>query len=153
MVIMPSEYTDEIENSSYTRRAFSMGKKSKYSAEEKISILDEVLRDGAPKVMAKYNISQDAIHRWRLLYKYQGLSGLQTEQRYQSYSREFKQSLVEKYLRSNESQLLFAIKHGLRSKTQLQSWIIQYNESNLKAYMPGKRDSKMSGKKLALTSD
>ncbi|WP_263851185.1 hypothetical protein [Limosilactobacillus reuteri] len=40
-----------------------MGKKSKYSAEEKISILDEVLRDGAPKVMAKYNISQDAIHR------------------------------------------------------------------------------------------
>ncbi|OYS62519.1 hypothetical protein CBF91_01655, partial [Limosilactobacillus reuteri] len=80
---MPSEYTDEIENLSYTRRAFSMGKKSKYSAEEKISILDEVLRDGAPKVMAKYNISQDAIHRWRLLYKYQGLSGLQTEQRYQ----------------------------------------------------------------------
>ena len=148
-VIMPSEYTDEIENSSYTRRAFSMGKKSKYSAEEKISILDEVLRDGAPKVMAKYNISQDAIHRWRLLYKYQGLSGLQTEQRYQSYSREFKQSLVEKYLRSNESQLLFAIKHGLQSKTQLQSWIIQYNESNLKAYMPGKRDSKMSGRKTS----
>ena len=32
---MPSEYTDEIENSSYTRRAFSMGRKSKYSAEEK----------------------------------------------------------------------------------------------------------------------
>ncbi|MCC4380381.1 helix-turn-helix domain-containing protein, partial [Limosilactobacillus reuteri] len=126
-----------------------MGKKPKYSAEEKISILDEVLRDGAPKVMAKYNISQDAIHRWRLLYKYQGLSGLQTEQRYQSYSREFKQSLVEKYLRSNESQLLFAIKHGLRSKTQLQSWIIQYNESNLKAYMPGKRDSKMSGRKTS----
>ncbi|MCC4380233.1 helix-turn-helix domain-containing protein, partial [Limosilactobacillus reuteri] len=88
-----------------------------------------------------------AIHRWRLLYKYQGLSGLQTEQRYQSYSREFKQSLVEKYLHSNESQLLFAIKHGLRSKTQLQSWIIQYNESNLKAYTPRKRDSKMSGRK------
>ena len=33
---MPSEYTDEIENSSYTRRTFSMGRKSKYSAEEKL---------------------------------------------------------------------------------------------------------------------
>uniref|UniRef100_UPI00035DD939 helix-turn-helix domain-containing protein n=1 Tax=Limosilactobacillus reuteri TaxID=1598 RepID=UPI00035DD939 len=32
---------------------------------------------------------------------------------------------------------------------QLQSWIIQYNESNLKAYMPGKRDSKMSGRKTS----
>ena len=29
---MPSEYTDEIENSSYTRRAFSMGRIVKPSA-------------------------------------------------------------------------------------------------------------------------
>ena len=126
-----------------------MGRKLKYSAEEKLLILNEVLRDGASKVMTKYNISQDAIQRWRLLYKYQGLFGLQPEHRYQSYSREFKQSLVKKYLRSNESQLLFAIKHGLRSKTQLQRWIIQYNESNLKVCTPGKRDSKMSGRKTS----
>ena len=39
MVIMPSEYTDEIENSSYTRRAFSMGRKSKYSAEKPLNTL------------------------------------------------------------------------------------------------------------------
>ena len=36
---MPSEYTDEIENSSYTRRAFSMGRKSKYSAEKLLNTL------------------------------------------------------------------------------------------------------------------
>ena len=47
---MPSEYTDEIENSSYTWRAFSMGRKSKYSAEEKLLILNEVLRNGIHKV-------------------------------------------------------------------------------------------------------
>ena len=56
---MPSEYTDEIENSSYTRRAFSMGRKSKYSAEEKLLILKEVLRDGPSKVMARYNIGNE----------------------------------------------------------------------------------------------
>ncbi len=39
LVIMPSEYTDEIENSSYTRRAFSMGRKSKYSAEKPLNTL------------------------------------------------------------------------------------------------------------------
>ena len=42
---------------------------------------------------------------------------------------------------------LFAIKHGLRSQRQLEQWIIRYNESNLKAYTPRKRDSKMSGRK------
>lgn len=55
---MHSEYTDEIENSSYTRRAFSMGRKSKYSAEEKLLILNEVLRNGIHKVITKYKISQ-----------------------------------------------------------------------------------------------
>ena len=44
---------------------------------------------------------------------------------------------------------LFAIKHGLRSRTQLKEWIIQYNESNLGASMPRKRDSKMSGRKTS----
>ncbi|NBH87108.1 transposase, partial [Ligilactobacillus murinus] len=28
---------------------------------------------------------------------------------------------------------IFAIKHGLKSKTQLSDWIMQYNESKLKA--------------------
>ena len=36
---------------------------------------------------------------------------------------------------------------GTKSKTQLSDWIMQYNESNLKAYTPRKRDSKMSGRK------
>ncbi len=37
---MPSKYTDEIENSSYTWRVFYMSRKlSKYSAEQKLAIL------------------------------------------------------------------------------------------------------------------
>ncbi|NFB11564.1 hypothetical protein EUY87_06955, partial [Lactobacillus reuteri] len=64
---MPSEYTDEIENSSYTWRAFSMRRKSKYSAEEKLLILNEVLRNGIHKVITKYKISQKTIRRWSLL--------------------------------------------------------------------------------------
>ena len=37
----------------------------------------------------------------------------------------------------------------MRSHKQLGKWIIQYNESNLKAYTPRKRDSKMSGRKTS----
>ncbi|EEW53623.1 helix-turn-helix domain-containing protein [Limosilactobacillus antri] len=124
-----------------------MGRKSKYSAEEKLSILKEASQVGVPKVMTKYNIDRKAIRRWGYLYKYQGLLGLNPPHSNQSYSKEFKRSLVEQYHQSNESMEIFAIKHGLRSVTQLYYWIIQYNESNLKAYTPRKRDSKMSGRK------
>ncbi|VTZ95094.1 helix-turn-helix domain-containing protein [Limosilactobacillus reuteri] len=41
----------------------------------------------------------------------------------------------------------FALKHGLNSGWQLSKWIIQYNESKLKAYTPRKRDSIMPGRK------
>ena len=112
---MPSEYTDEIENSSYTRRAFSMGRKSRYSAEKKLLFLKEALRDGPSKVMTRYNISKDAIRRWKLLYKYQGLPELQPDHHNQSYSRKFKHALVEQYRQSTKSMELFAIRHGLRS--------------------------------------
>ncbi|MCW3763265.1 transposase, partial [Weissella confusa] len=46
-----------------------MGRKSKYSAEEKLLILNEVLRNGIHKVITKYKISQKTIRRWSLLYK------------------------------------------------------------------------------------
>ncbi|AKP01864.1 hypothetical protein LRIRT_1639 [Limosilactobacillus reuteri] len=55
-----------------------MGRKSKYSAEEKLLILNEVLRNGIHKVITKYKISQKTIRQWSLLYKYQGMPGLQT---------------------------------------------------------------------------
>ena len=57
--IRSSEYTDKIENPPYTRRAFSMGRKSKYSAEEKLLILSEVLRNGIHNVITKYKISKN----------------------------------------------------------------------------------------------
>lgn len=126
-----------------------MGRKPKYLAEEKLLILNEVFHNGITNAAAKYKIDKRTIESWKILYKYQGLAGLQSRHRNQSYSKEFKRSLVEQYRQSNESLKLFAIKHGLRSHRQLSDWIIQYNESNLKAYTPRKRDSKMSGRKTS----
>lgn len=126
-----------------------MGRKSKYSAEAKLLIINEALNNGITDTVEKYKVDRKTIKRWGLLYKYQGLTGLQTSPHNQSYSKEFKRSLVEQYQRSNEPLESFAIKHGLRSNRQLGKWIIQYNESNLKAYTPRKRDSKMSGRKTS----
>lgn len=130
-----------------------MGRKSKYSSEEKLAILNEADEIGVSSVANKHPISESTIRSWQLLYKYQGVEGLAATRSNQHYSREFKYSLVEQFEQSDESVEVFAIKHGLRAKVQLQRWIIQYNESNLKAYTPRKRDSKMSGRKTSFEND
>ncbi|BDI00774.1 hypothetical protein LmYK1_00140 [Ligilactobacillus murinus] len=48
---MPSKYTDEIENSSYTWRVFYMSRKSKYSAEQKLAILNELTRSNISEII------------------------------------------------------------------------------------------------------
>ncbi|WP_416338362.1 hypothetical protein [Limosilactobacillus mucosae] len=126
-----------------------MGRKSKYSSEEKLTILNEADEIGVSSVADMYHISESTIRSWQLLYKYQGVEGLTATHSNQRYSREFKYSLVEQFEQSGEPVEVFAIKHGLRAKAQLQRWIIQYNESNFKAYTPRKRDSKMSGRKTS----
>ncbi len=142
------KFTDEIENSSYTWRVFYMSRKSKYSAEQKLAILNELTRSNISEVAKKYAVGKKTIRTWGYLYEYQGIDGfsriyLTINHRY---SKEFKLSLVQQYQKSDESLEIFAIKHGLKSKTQLSDWIMQYNESKLKAYTPRKRDSR-SGRK------
>ena len=88
-----------------------MGRKSKYSAEDKLLILNEVLQNGITNTAAKYKIDRKTIGSWRLLYKYQGLAGLKSSHHNQSYSKEFKCSLVEQYRQLNEQLELFAIKN------------------------------------------
>ena len=131
--IMPSKYTDEIENSSYTWRVFYMSRKSKYSAEQKLAILNELTRSNISEVAKKYAVGKKTIRTWGYLYEYQGIDGLRSTHNNHRYSREFKLSLVQQYQKSDESLEIFAIKHGLKSKTQLSDWIMQYNESKLKA--------------------
>jgi transposase-like protein len=144
---MPSKYTDEIENSSDTWRAFSMTRKAKFSAEKKLSILNELSHSSMKEVTSRYSISRFTISSWQLIYKHQGIEGLRSGHHNRSYSRDFKLDLVRRYQESTDSLQVFAIKNGLKSKTQLSNWIIQYNESKLKAYTPRKRDSIMPGRK------
>ena len=124
-----------------------MGRNSKYSTEEKLSILNELSHSSVKEVARKYSVNDSTISHWQLLYKYQGIDGLRSTHHNCSYSKEFKLALVQQYQESTDSLEVFAIKHGLKSKRQLSNWIIQYNESKLKAYTPRKRDSIMPGRK------
>ena len=124
-----------------------MTRKAKFSAEKKLSILNELSHSSMKEVTSRYSISRFTISSWQLIYKHQGIEGLRSGHHNRSYSRDFKLDLVRRYQESTDSLQVFAIKNGLKSKTQLSNWIIQYNESKLKAYTPRKRDSIMPGRK------
>lgn len=124
-----------------------MGRKSKYSADFKLMIIHEAETLGITRTSRKYSISDHTIRTWKLIYKYQGIQGLEPTHSNNTYSREYKASLVEEYQKSDEKLEEFAIRHGLRGRTQLSQWIMGYNESILEDHRSRKRDSGMKGRK------
>lgn len=74
-----------------------MGRKSKYSSEEKLTILNEADEMGVSSVADMHHISESTIRSWQLFYEYQGVEGLAATHSNQRYSQEFKYSLVEQF--------------------------------------------------------
>ena len=78
---------------SSTWRVFYMSRKSKYSAEQKLAILNELTRSNISEVAKKYAVGKKTIRTWRYLYEYQGIDDLRSTNNNHRYSREFKLSL------------------------------------------------------------
>jgi transposase-like protein len=126
------------------RGHFHIGRKSKYSADFKLMIIHEAETSGITRTSRKYSLSDHTIKTWKHIYKYQGLEPTHSNN---TYSKEYKTSLVGEYQKSNEKLEEFTIRHGLRGRAQLSQWIIRYNESILEDCKSGKRDSGMKSRK------
>ncbi|WP_153551236.1 transposase [Ligilactobacillus murinus] len=70
-----------------------MSRKSKYGAEQKLVILNELTRYSVSEVVKKYAVGKKTIRTWRYLYEYQGIDDLRSTNNNHRYSREFKLSL------------------------------------------------------------
>ncbi|WP_218047061.1 transposase, partial [Ligilactobacillus murinus] len=53
-----------------------MSRKSRYSAEQKLAILNELTRSNISEVAKKYAVGKKTIRTWGYLYEYQGIDGL-----------------------------------------------------------------------------
>lgn len=92
-----------------------MRRKSKYSAAFKLIIIREAKTSGIIRTSKKYSLADHTIRTWKLIYKYQGIQGLEPMRSNNTYSSEYKASLVEEYQKSDENTEKFAIQHMLRS--------------------------------------
>jgi transposase-like protein len=106
-----------------------MSKKGEIPAEEKVQIVERYLNGkiGFNKAQEIAGIGCTTLRRWISRYRAEGPAGFQLIEKYRIYSAEHKAMAVKDYLDGFGSLKDICEKYGIRSQTQLMSWIKVYN--------------------------
>lgn len=106
-----------------------MAHKSKYSAEEKLKIVEDCIngRDNPNHAGKTRGISSVTIREWIAKHKAEGADAFIAAEKNRRYSAEFKRKVVEEYLSGKGSMLELMAKYAIRSETQIKRWIKIYN--------------------------
>ncbi|WFD11288.1 helix-turn-helix domain-containing protein [Tepidibacter hydrothermalis] len=106
-----------------------MGRKSHVLSEIKIKAVQDYLKGkkSVVKICDELSVGKTTVREWIKIYQSKGEFGLCPQTRNTSYSKELKIKAIEEYVAGNDSLLAISLKYGLRSKKQLQNWIMKYN--------------------------
>ena len=117
-----------------------MGRKSKFSKEQKIEICRRYL-DGSESISSlaeEINVSKTTIERWIRIFKAYGDSAFDEKPANESYTKEFKRKVVEAYLAGEGSLRDIAVKYKIPACGTVLAWVKLYNDHiELKDYIPG----------------
>ena len=98
----------------------------KYSKEEKLQIVLEVLRGcGLKPFCRKLHLDRHEVRYWVNLYRLYGEDGLQESSKSKSFSDEEKEKIVLEYLQENVTLLELSLRHGCHRKRIL-AWVKKY---------------------------
>ena len=128
-----------------------MGRKARYSAEEKISAVQEYLDGkGSMKTIAqRLGIAFQSFKQWVKNYEAMGIDAFKTNHN-KHYSKAEKEQAVAAYLAGEGSHMEICQKFKILSTSQLKSWIKKYNgHEELKASRMGDTDIMTKGRKTA----
>jgi len=109
-----------------------MSRKSKIDPELKVELVEKYLRDEISitegcRLAGLSDKTTAPFRRWISIYKNEGPSGLLNQEKNRYYSKELKLAAVNAYLSGEGSGLEIVNRFGIRSETQLNSWIKVYN--------------------------
>lgn len=116
-----------------------MSKRSKYTGEQKLQILQEVENEDLSLSSAsrKYDINLSTIKDWILKYESLGIDSLEESRTWSHYTSEFKEMAVKSYLNQEGSYRNICVKYGIRDTKTLRSWVTRYNTGNSLNNTPG----------------
>lgn len=105
--------------------------RSKYSAEEKLALINHFQESGLSverflKTML-VSASRSTFQRWLDRYERDAIDGLAESKHWQGYSLELKKQVVSDYISGKGSLRSIANKYGLRSSSQVVQWVSKYN--------------------------
>ena len=92
------------------------------------------------KIAEKYGVYRSTLQKWLLNYELFGEAGLQHRQQNQHYPKTLKRQAVESYLSGQLSIEAVCKKYQLRSRSQLERWIVLYNGQKELRSPGGKRE-------------
>lgn len=106
-----------------------MGRKSKFSAEEKLKYVLICIegKDSIKHTASLIGIHHESLRQWVNNYQSMGTDGLSTTSKNSSHSTELKKMAVKDYLSGVGSMAYIAKKYGMRSKGMLHKWVMKYN--------------------------
>lgn len=106
-----------------------MGRKSKYSKELKLEIVQRYENGEASfeSLAKEIGTVLSVIRRWFIKYKNHGASAFDERPRNNSYTKEFKEVVVQAYLAGKGSYLDLAIKYNIPDPSIIETWIKKYN--------------------------
>lgn len=106
-----------------------MSRRSEYSGEEKVKIVESCLsgKTGIREAERRAGVSKGTIRRWISRYKTEGTIGLMQSNCHRKYPVELKRRAAEEYLAGKGSMQDICEKYNIRSDTQLRDWIKVYN--------------------------
>lgn len=109
--------------------SIAMSKKCKIEIKEKIRITREYMAENISREEAarRAGVVSDVITNWARIYRREGALSLLPEEKNRVYKPELKKQAALEYLSGGSSQHSICEKYGIRSRTQLQSWIQVYN--------------------------
>ena len=120
-----------------------MSKRGKVSFEGKLSAVLQWQEGKASQteLARRYHIHESSVQGWIRNYESMGVDGLKNDGRNKSYSSSLKETAVQEYLSGQASQSEICKRYQIRSKKQLQDWIMLYTaHKELRAY--GERRSR-----------
>ena len=124
-----------------------MGRKSQYSKEQKLSIVQRYLKgEGSFNALAKeINTVSAVVSNWVKKYRAFGEDAFETSTTNASYTKDFKEQVVLDYLNGGGSYDDLAIKYHILSSSPIKNWVKMYNSHiELKDYIPGGEDIYMT---------
>jgi transposase len=125
--------------------------REKFTRKEKIAIL-RCIEEGESltAVRIRFGVGKETIRTWRRKVEVQGNDALARKPKNRCYPETLKRLAVEAFLSGEGSQQEIALQYGLRSKTQLQVWIMKYTRGEiLKSSRGGEVRAMSKGRKTS----